>query len=79
MASRGEKVEAVTDFLFLDCRITVGGDCSHEMRRRLLLDRKATTNLSSVLKSRDIAQLTKVCIVKTVVFPVSQTAVRAGS
>ena len=75
----GEKVEVVTDFLFLDSKITMDGDCSHEIRRRLLLDRKAMTNLDSVLKSRDIALLTKVYIVKTIVFPVSQTAVRAGS
>ena len=75
----GEKVEVVTDFLFLDSKITVDGDCSHEIRRRLLLERKAITNLDSVLKSRDVALLTKVCIVKTIVFPVSQTAVRAGS
>ena len=50
----GEKVEVVTDFLFLDSKITVDGDCSHEIRRRLLLERKAITNLDSVLKSRDI-------------------------
>ena len=66
----GGKVEVVTDFLFLECRITVGGDCSHEMRRRLLLDRKATTNLDSVLKSRNITLQTKICIVKAVVSPV---------
>ena len=66
----GEKVEAVTDFLFLGSKITADGDCSHEIRRRLLLGRKAMTNLDSVLKSRDILLWTKVCIVKAVVFPV---------
>ena len=66
----GEKVEAVTDFLFLGSKITVDGDCTHEIRRRLLLCRKAMTNLDSVLKSRDITLLTKVHIVKTMVFPV---------
>jgi len=66
----GEKVEGVTDFLFLGSKITVDGDCSHEIRRRLLLGRKAMTNLDSVLKSRDITLLTKVCIIKAMVFPV---------
>ena len=66
----GEKVEVVTDFLFSGSKITAGGDCSHETRRQLLLGRKAMTNLDSVLKSRDITLLTKVCIVKAVVFPV---------
>ena len=66
----GEKVEAVTDFLFLGSKITVDGDCSHEIRRRLLLGRKAMTNLDSVFKSRDITLTTRVCIVKAVVFPV---------
>ena len=65
----GEKVEAVTDFLFLDSKITVDGDCSHEIRRRLLLGRKAMTNLDSVLKSKDVTLPTKVCIVKAMVFP----------
>ena len=60
----------MTDFLFLDSKITADGDCSHEIRRQLLLGRKAMTNLDSVLKSRDITQLTKVCIVKAIVFPV---------
>ena len=64
----GVKVEAVTDFLFLRSKITVNGDCSHEIKRRLLLGRKAMTNLDSVLKSRDITLPTKVCIVKTMVF-----------
>ena len=65
----GEKVEAVTDFLFLGSKITADGDCSHEIRRQLLLAMKAMTNPESVLKSRDIPLLTKVCIVKAMVFP----------
>ena len=65
----GETVKTVTDFIFLDSKITAGGDCSHEIKRRLLLGRKAMTNLDSVLKSRDITLLTKVCIVKATVFP----------
>ena len=60
----------LTDFLFLGSKITVDGDCSHEIRRRLLLGRKARTNLYSVLKSRDITLLTEVHMVKAVVFPV---------
>ena len=64
----GERVEAVTDLLFLGSKITEDGDCSHEIRRRLLLGRKAMTNLDSVLKSRDITLLTKVCFVKSMVF-----------
>ena len=63
-------MEVVTDFLFLGSKTTVDGDHSHEIRRRLLLGRKAMTNLDSVLKSRDITLLTKVRIVKAVVFPV---------
>ena len=66
----GEKVEAVTDFLILGSKITVDGDCSHEIKRRLLLGRKAMTNLDSILKSRDITLLTKVCILKGIVFPI---------
>ena len=69
MANR-EKVETVTDFLFLGSKITADIDCNHEIRRRLLLGRKAMTNLYSILKSRDIALLTKVHIVKAMVFPV---------
>ena len=65
----GEKVEVVTDFLFLGSKVTVG-DCSHEIRRQLLLGRKAMTNLDSVLKSRDITLLIKVHVVKAVIFPV---------
>ena len=60
--------EAVTDFIFLGSKTTAGGDCSHEIKRHLLLERKAMTNLDSVLKSRDITLPTKVHIVKTVVF-----------
>ena len=60
----------MTDFLFLDSKITADGNCSHEIKRRLLLVRKAMTNLDSVLKSRDITLLTKVLIVKAMVFPV---------
>ena len=66
----GEKVEAVTDFPFLGSKITVDGDCSHEIRRQLLLGRKAVTNLDSVLESKGITWLTKVHIVKTMIFPV---------
>ena len=66
----GKKVEVVTDFLFLGSKITADGDCSHEIRRRLLLGRKAMTNQDSVLKSRDITLLTKVHTVKAMVFPV---------
>ena len=66
----GEKVEAVTDFLFLGSQITMDGDCSHEIKRCLLLGKKATTNLDSVLKSRDITLPTKVHLVKAMVFPV---------
>ena len=65
----GEKVEAVTDFIFLGSKITVGGDCSHEIKRRLLLGRKAMANLDSTLKSRDITLPTKVHILKAMVFP----------
>ena len=67
---QGEKVEAVTDFLFLGSKITEYGDCSHEIRRWLLLGKKSMTNLDSVLKSRDITLLTKVHLVKALVFPV---------
>ena len=66
----GETVETVTDFIFLGSKITVDGDCSHEIKRRLLLGRKALTNLDSILKSRDITWPTKVHLVKAMVFPV---------
>ena len=65
-----ERVETVTDFIFLGSKITADGDCSHEIKRRLLLGRKAMTNLDSILKSRDITLPTKVCLVKAMVFPV---------
>ena len=64
----GETMETVTDFIFLASKITEDGDCSHEIRRHLLLGRKAMTNLDSILKSRDVTLLTKVCIVKAMVF-----------
>ena len=67
---KGEKVETVTDILFLGSKITVDGDCSHEIERHLLLGRKAMTNLDTGLKSRDITLLTKVHLVKAMVFPV---------
>ena len=66
----GETMETVMDFLFLGSKITVDSDCSHEIKRCLLLGRKAMTNLNSILKSRDITLLTKVHIVKALVFPV---------
>ena len=66
----GETVETVADFIFLGSKITVGGDCSHEIKRHLLLGRKAMTNLDSILKSRDITLSIKVHLVKTMVFPV---------
>ena len=65
-----EKVEDVPDFIFLGSKISVNGDCSHEIKRRLLFGRKAMTNLDSILKSRDITLQTKVCLIKTMVFPV---------
>ena len=65
-----EKVEIVTDFIFLGSKITADSDCSHKIKRCFLLGRKTMTNLDSILKSRDITLLTKVCIVKTTVFPV---------
>ena len=66
----GETVETVTDFIFGGSKITVDGDCSHEIKRRLLLERKVMTNLDSILKSRDITLPTKVCLVKAMVFPI---------
>ena len=66
----GETVETVSDFMFLGSRITVDGDCSHEIKRRLFLGRKVMTNLNSILKSRDITLPAKVCLVKAMVFPV---------
>ena len=70
----GETVETVADFIFLGSKITADGDCSHEIKRRLLLGRKAVTNLDRVLKSRDITLLTKVCLVKAVVFSTSHVS-----
>ena len=64
------EVEAVTGFIFLGSKITADGDCSHEIKRHLLLGRKALTNLDGILKSRDITLPTKVCLVKAMVFPV---------
>ena len=66
----GETMETVTDFIILGSKITVDGDCSHEIKRNLLLGRKAMTNLDSILRSRDITFLAKVHIVKSMVFPV---------
>ena len=66
----GETMETVTDLIFLGYRITANGDCSHEIKRRLLLGRKAVTNLDSIFKSRHIILPTKVCLVKAMVFPV---------
>ena len=66
----GETMETVTNFIFLDSKITADGDCSHEIKRSLLLGRKAMTNLDSILKSRDITLPTKVRLVKAMVFPV---------
>ena len=65
----GETMKTVRDFIFLDSKITVDGDCSHEIKRHLLLGRKAMTNLDSILKSRNITLLTKVHLVKAMVFP----------
>ena len=66
----GETMETVTDFNFLGSKITADGDCSHEIKRRLILGRKVMTNLDSLLKSRDVTLLTKVCLVKAMVFPI---------
>ena len=64
-----ETMETVRDFIFLGFKITIDGECSHEIKRRLLLGRKAMTNLDNILKSRDITLLTEVCLVKAMVFP----------
>ena len=66
----GETVETVSDFIFGGSKITADGDCSHEIKKRLLLARKAMTNLDCILKSRDITLPTKICLVKAMVFPV---------
>ena len=70
MANRWETIETVTDFPFSGSKITADGDCSHEIKRHLLLGRKAMTNLDSILKSRDITLPTKLHLVKSMVFPV---------
>ena len=70
MANRCETMETVRDFIFLDSKITADGNCSHEIKRYLLLGRKAMTNLDSILKSRDITLPAKVYLVKAMVFPV---------
>ena len=74
----GETMETMTDFIFLGSKITADGDCSHEIKRHLLLGRKARANLDSILKSRDITLPTKVHIVKAMVFQLSGTEVRVG-
>ena len=66
----GETVETVSDFIFLGSKITADGDCSHEIKRRLLLGRKVMTNIDSIFKSRDITLPTNVCLVKAIVYPV---------
>ena len=68
--TNGETTQTVTGFIFLGSRITADGDCSHEIKRHLLLGRNVMTNLDSILKSRDISLLTKICLVKAMVFPV---------
>ena len=78
MANRWETMETVRDFIFGGSRTTADGDCSHEIKRRLLFGRKAMTNLDSILKSRDITLPTKVCLVKAMVFPVVMLDVRVG-
>ena len=74
----GKTVETVADFIFLGSKITADGDCSHEIKRRLLLGRKAMTNLDSIFKSRDITLPTKFCLVKAIVFPVIMYHMRVG-
>ena len=74
----GETMETVTDFIFLGSKITAGGDCSHEIKRCLLLGSKAMTKLDSIFKSRDITLMTKVHVVKAMVFPVVMYDVRVG-
>ena len=70
MAKNGETMETVIDFIFLGSQISADGDCSHEIKSRLVLGRKTMTNLDSILKSRDISLLTKVHLVKAMIFPV---------
>ena len=73
-----ETMKTVTDFIFLSSKITANGDCSHEIKRRLLLGRKAMTNLNSILKSRDITLPTKIRLVKAMVFPVVMYRCESG-
>ena len=77
MANR-ESMETMTDFIFLGSKMTVDGDCSHEIKRCLLIGRKVMTNLDSILKSRDVNFLTKVHLAKAMVFPVSCMDMRSG-
>ena len=70
MVNRWDTMETVRNFIFEGSKITVDGDCSHEIKRHLLLERKAMTKLDSILKSRDITLPTKICLVKAMVFPV---------
>ena len=74
----GETMKTVSDFIFLGSKITADGDCSHEIKRHLLLGRKVMTNLDSILKSRDITLLTKVYLVKAMVFQWSRMDVKVG-
>ena len=74
----GETVEAVADFIILGSKITADGDCNHEIKRCLLLGSKVMTNLDSILKSRDITLLTKVCLVKAMLFPVVMYVCEVG-
>ena len=74
----GKKMETVTNFTSLGSKVTPDGDCSHEIKRHLLLGRKAMTNLDSILKRRDITLPTEVCIVKAMVFPIVMYSVRVG-
>ena len=78
MTNDGETMEIVTDFIFLGSKITADGDCSHEIKRCLLLRRKPMNNLDSILKSRDITLPTKVHLVKAMVFPVVMYGMRVG-
>ena len=75
----GETVETVTDFIFGGSKITAGGDCRHEIKRRLLLGRQVMTNLDSILKSRDITLSTRVSLVKAMVFPVLMYGCESGT
>ena len=75
----GEAVETVSDFILGGSKITADGDCSHEIKRRLLLERKVMTNLDSIFKSRDITLSTKVCLVKAMIFPVVMYGCKSGT